>query len=188
MAGLQVSRDECEYTSCFCEENCYKLVERLLLRCSQHQVYVVLVTSRGKATPVWCQRSVKEGDYVLWDYHVLVLHCGGEIFDLDSRLEFPSPALAYIDKSFKPTASLPHEHEQLFRLIPGREYLSKFSSDRSHMKHLEADKFPAWPSICGPSAASPHELPKLLIPDATMLSAQELMARVVDMMETGTPS
>ena len=133
-------------------------------------------------TTVWCQRSAEEGDHVLWDYHVIVLQ-SGLIFDLDSRLSFPSPALAYITASFQPAVALPREHELLFRIIPGREYLSTFSSDRSHMSHLASDKFPSWPLICGPSAPSTHELPKLLVPDEAMYSARELMVKIVEMIK-----
>jgi len=166
-----------DYASCFCEENCYKLVERLASRqgsAEEPPINVLFISSKSRATPIWCQRSsAKKGECVLWDYHVVVL-CGGDIFDLDSTLPFPSNAREYINAAFRPSASLPPEHKQLFRIVPGKVYLQKFSSDRSHM--VKSGKpFPSWQCIRGIAAASDNDL-QLFLDIDEMISVEELLA------------
>lgn len=147
-----------EYCSCFCEENCYKMIERMVASDTYNndEIFVIFVSSISKATPIWHQLSAAIGEPVFWDYHVII-RCGSYIFDLDSSLPFPSPAQDYVNFAFRPELSIPPQHAQLFRIVPAFHFLARFSSDRSHMAG-SGKPFPHWPQICGPNAASSHEL------------------------------
>jgi protein N-terminal glutamine amidohydrolase len=81
---------------------------------------------------------------VLWDYHVILLDTDN-IYDFDSTLPFPCPAVEYVRQSFHPELLLREDFRRypapprakvnvsLCRLIPGEEYIEKFASSRRHM-------------------------------------------------------
>ena len=122
---------------------------------------------------------------VVWDYHVLLISAGsGEsgvlVYDLDSRLSFPCTAREYAERALRaavaPTASssssllplpspplpLRPRFQRLFRVVPARDFLDTFSSDRSHMMRLDGGGWmalpPAYPPIRGPRARGPNDL------------------------------
>lgn len=169
-----LKREDVPYTSHFCEENVYKLIELLYDQYDIDekskdgtQIYAVVISNSTKRTLVWMQR-LNENDLeepVVWDYHVIVLITSSDrnkcfVFDYDSVLPYPCSSSEYILKAFRPQLALRSEYMQLFRVIPGKEYLEKFSSDRSHMEKSSMPQ-PAWPLICGSSARSAMELPSL---------------------------
>ncbi|CDS09980.1 hypothetical protein LRAMOSA02657 [Lichtheimia ramosa] len=73
----------------------------------------------------------------LKDYHVILYHNDDSdrayIYDLDTALSFPCTAQEYAIKAFKPELQLKEEYQRNFRLIPAKDYLREFASDRSHM-------------------------------------------------------
>ena len=72
------------------------------------------------------------------------------IFDLDTSLPFPCPLDTYVNEAFKPSHCIAQRFKALFRAVEGQEFMSHFSSDRSHMLKPDgsysADP-PAYPPI-----------------------------------------
>jgi len=174
--------EDFDYCQFFCEENCWRMVQRLVAtikvneqnlaardalvaeKCKSETLepWVILITSKSQMTPIWYQKSSKgEDDFVLWDYHVVVL-LNGEIFDFDSKLSFPTLATKYIEKAFRPGTEIRDENAHRFRVMAGREYLLMFASDRSHMAHVPIKDHPHWAPIKGSNAKVGHTLPALL--------------------------
>ncbi|KAH8611736.1 putative N terminal glutamine amidase [Trypanosoma vivax] len=166
------TREVVPYASYYCEENAYKLIEilskdHLLL---EESVFAVFISNKLKATPLWMQRLCVGDDPVLWDYHVIVLvigAVGGDsdrskrralVFDSDTVLPYPCDALEYVEKSLRPWKSLPSDYEPLLRVVPARDYIAYFSSDRSHMSTATALP-PSWPPINGYRAPNRMQLP-----------------------------
>ncbi|EAN78042.1 hypothetical protein, conserved [Trypanosoma brucei brucei TREU927] len=159
-------REHVPYASHYCEENAYKLVEALYRDFSlpDHAVFAVFISNDCKSTPVWKQRLGNGRCPLMWDYHVITLvnvGAGDEggmwAFDQDTTLPFPCEGLRYIEESFHPEMQLDDKYRQRFRVVPGRDYLEYFSSDRSHMKDFDAAQ-PPWPLIRGCRAPSDMRL------------------------------
>ncbi|OXB62217.1 hypothetical protein ASZ78_013241 [Callipepla squamata] len=116
-------RAACTYTSCYCEENVWKLCEyiRSQDRYPLEEFYAVFISNDRRM-----------------DYHVILLHVpGGEenfIYDLDTVLPFPCPFEMYSTEAFRPDDSLHPEFHRKIRMIRADLYLKTFASDRSHMK------------------------------------------------------
>ena len=133
--------DSCVYTSCFCEENVWKLCERTRKEnFNLDDFYVIFLSNQHKQFPIWNAKSAESTDAaVIWDYHVIYLWINkldknkSLIFDLDSRLSFGSLINEYIVKSFRPDMVLKDEYKHNFRVLSAKEYLDKFYSDRKHM-------------------------------------------------------
>lgn len=72
------------------------------------------------------------------------------IYDLDTALPFPCPLETYAVEAFKPDQGISKRFKALFRAVEGKEFMSSFSSDRSHMLRPDgsysADP-PAYPPI-----------------------------------------
>ena len=58
---------------------------------------------------------------------------GWQVYDLDTLLSTPTPMVQYLESTFA-GADLPAQFRPIFRLIDADEFVSVFSSDRSHMK------------------------------------------------------
>lgn len=52
------------------------------------------------------------------------------IFDLDTNLPFPTSTEHYCSQSLRPDIMLSSRHEQRFRVISAKDFISNFSSDR----------------------------------------------------------
>ncbi|XP_076185259.1 protein N-terminal glutamine amidohydrolase isoform X4 [Aptenodytes patagonicus] len=133
-------RPACAYTSCYCEENVWKLCDYIR---SQDQYpleefYAVFISNDRRMIPLWKQRSGHADEPVVWDYHVILLHVpSGEqnfIYDLDTVLPFPCPFEVYSVEAFRLDDSLRPEFHRKIRMIRADLYLKTFASDRSHMK------------------------------------------------------
>ncbi|RNF26668.1 DREV methyltransferase [Trypanosoma conorhini] len=163
---VRLKRDSVPYASHYCEENTYKLIEALYCEHAlpDDSVFAVFVSNKRKAVPVWMQRlgGAEGRDPVLWDYHViaLTLDTAGNwwVWDYDTLLQFPYPAKGYVSASFRPEMQISEAYRQRFRVVPGRTYLARFSSDRSHMA-ASGIPSPPWPIIQGPLAATTMQLP-----------------------------
>jgi len=170
---LHIGRDRTRlaYTSCYCEENVWKLCEEIArrLRVVDEEVegklpgseaerlfsrcFAVFVSNPTKSVPIWCQRASADPRAVpvVWDYHVILVVRGSSssspsssspssspssssVYDLDTILPFPETFSAYFDQSFGDEDRLKARFRRFFRVIPAREFLNRFASDRRHMK------------------------------------------------------
>ncbi|XP_077665952.1 protein N-terminal glutamine amidohydrolase isoform X2 [Eretmochelys imbricata] len=142
-AGYQPAapaRHSCVYTSCYCEENVWKLCEyiRSYDQYPLEEFYAVFISNERRMIPLWKQQSGCGDEPVVWDYHVILLHVSSEdqnfIYDLDTVLPFPCPFDTYIEEAFKSDDILLPGFRRKIRLIRADLYLKTFASDRSHMK------------------------------------------------------
>jgi protein N-terminal glutamine amidohydrolase len=153
--------DDFIYTSQYCEENVYKLLETKLPKSTT--AYAIFITSPSKCTPIWRQKKSKSPDTepVLWDYHVIAM-VDDDIYDLDSTLPFPSSAQTYFEKTFPITyPRLRKDCQQILRIIDAKDFLEHFASDRSHMigedgKYLAPP--PSYSCIRGKESTTAHNL------------------------------
>ncbi|XP_037329938.1 protein N-terminal glutamine amidohydrolase isoform X2 [Pungitius pungitius] len=106
------SREDCVYTSCYCEENVWKLCEfvRSERTAPLEELFVVFISNENRKVPLWKQRSGHGEQPVIWDYHVVMLQA------LRS------------DRTIQPA------YHRMLRVIPADSFLLNFASDRSHMK------------------------------------------------------
>ncbi|XP_062836119.1 protein N-terminal glutamine amidohydrolase isoform X2 [Anolis carolinensis] len=116
-------RPGCIYTSCYCEENVWKLCE-YIQRQNQYpleEFYAVFISNDRRM-----------------DYHVILLHvANGDqnfIYDLDTVLPFPCPFDTYIEEAFKSDSIINPGYRRKVRLVRADVFLKTFASDRSHMK------------------------------------------------------
>lgn len=136
---MKMIKSECVYTSCYCEENVYKLAEDFLKN-GLGASFAVFVSNDAKSVPILKQKSSsKSNGMVVWDYHVIFVHkckCSGNIslvYDLDTQLKFPEVGTNYLDQSFLPREAIKNKYAPFFRAVPIESFLSIFASDRSHM-------------------------------------------------------
>ncbi|KAL9653194.1 hypothetical protein ABK040_009500 [Willaertia magna] len=166
------SKESLIYTHCYCEENIYKLCEGLSQKEETNKeldnCYVVFISSLEERVPMWFQSD--DNQLVVWDYHVIFIHKPSNndeynnsksmVYDFDIRLDFPIDFPTYFFKAFMTSFLLEGPPKNLisllekvqFRIIPAKEYLTTFSSDRSHMlgddgKYLSPP--PIYKCICG---------------------------------------
>ena len=137
-----------DYTAFFCEENIWRLVDRM----ESVDSCFVLVFFNAFGTVALCQqKAFGETGVGIWDYHVVLLDAGqGQIHDFDTTLGFASPAALYLQQTFPDQGQLLLQYRTLVRAIPAGEYLMRFSSDRSHMLDENGGalaSFPPWPAI-----------------------------------------
>lgn len=143
------------HTPYYCEENCYWLAQDARFRGRQTQV--VFVSNETRSVAFLHQRAAAQpGDWVVWDYHVVVLELAGErdearIWDLDSTLGMPIPARTWLERSFD--ARVTTLYAPRFRLVDAARYIASFASDRRHMRLADARGWqappPPWPIIGG---------------------------------------
>lgn len=134
-----------KYQPFYCEENIWHLC--------QHPDYlggdVVFIASYGDYFPMLCQQGCDNpGELIFWDYHVVLLN-HGNIYDFNTTLPFSSMAIDYFDQSFIDENRLNPLQVPMFRLIPAKEFVAAFQSDRSHMKSEDGwnAEPPEWPLI-----------------------------------------
>lgn len=155
-------QDECVYTSCYCEENVWKLCEQFEKRSGDtKQLYVVFISSHERQTALWNLKCGGTADFQLWDYHVILIKSASSdkessktttdtvtgireheneslVYDLDTSLPFPVCFNQYTKEVLRPELILHFRAaglpERLFRVIPADIFLEEFASDRSHMR------------------------------------------------------
>ena len=156
---------DCQYAACYCEENVYKLTQKLAVEHPESlpDTWAVFISNPGRCVPLWSQKAGREGDgLVVWDYHVILLHRKDDqtrVYDLDTRLPFPSQFSHYAETALGSEEDLEPKFHRKFRVVPGAEYLASLSSDRRHMKDEEGwlQTPPSWPCIRGKEGAD-HNL------------------------------
>ena len=100
---------------------------------------------------IFNQQFTYPGQPLVYDYHVILKYQPYDeaalVFDFDTFLPFPCDWYGYQQASFPTPTSLSDDEQMIIREIPADEYLSCFSSDRSHMTHLPAEEQPPYPCI-----------------------------------------
>lgn len=131
----------CVYTSCYCEENVWKLCHQIKVNNPQtlDEYYVVFISNKKRQVPLWMQKSSKDPlTPVVWDYHVILLQKPKEgkslVYDLDSILAFPCSLEQYLSQAIQSERTIKKEYHRKFRIIQAEQFLATFASDRSHMK------------------------------------------------------
>jgi hypothetical protein len=145
-SALDAPSDEAIRIPYYCEEN----VWRLAVRKQQHaspmdRFWVVFITNIIQKVPMFQQKAADTGDVsVCWDYHVILLGhqiCSGDpvamVYDVDSRLPYPCPLDTYLSHSFPYDA--PYPFAPMFRIVPMQDFLTQFTSDRSHMRDVQGN-------------------------------------------------
>lgn len=143
------------YQPFYCEENVFHLCGHAGLAGRAPRAVVISGALGGFV--MWHQRAARgRAAPLFWDYHVIVLADDPpEVWDLDTTLDFPSPALEYMRRSFR--AGLPRELAPLFRVVPAEVFVATLASDRSHMRRPDG-RFerppPPWPTVSAPERGS----------------------------------
>ncbi|GIY44912.1 protein N-terminal glutamine amidohydrolase [Caerostris darwini] len=159
------SIDECCYTSCYCEENVWKICEYVKNKQSSQisLCYAVFISNRNQSVPLWCQKSgTDENKLAVWDYHVIFIYNasndkGTLVFDLDSILPFPVPLEKYAPLTFQMDTYLQPIYHRYFRVIPAEEFLQTFASDRSRMRNPDGSwkkEPPPYPCLSIPECSN----------------------------------
>nr|CAG4641985.1 EOG090X0C0Q [Eurycercus lamellatus] len=165
-----IQKEDCTYTSCYCEENVWKICDGVRMNQPKFldQFFAVFISNSHQSIPLWCQKAgnISEDGLVVWDYHVILVHKRDEeslVYDLDTVLPFPCPFLQYGRATLREDEALQSRFQRFFRVIPATEFLEVFSSDRSHMKREDGSWMkppPTYPPIhCGPST---HNFPSFI--------------------------
>ncbi|XP_072226272.1 protein N-terminal glutamine amidohydrolase [Leuresthes tenuis] len=136
-------RENCVYTSCYCEENVWKLCEyfRTERTAPLEQLFVVFISNDKRMVPLWKQKSGRGDQPVIWDYHVILIQVGLQsdslVYDLDSELSFPCSLQLYAAQAFRSDRNIKPEYHRKLRMVPADSFLLNFASDRSHMKNSD---------------------------------------------------
>ncbi|XP_027142494.1 protein N-terminal glutamine amidohydrolase isoform X2 [Larimichthys crocea] len=116
------SRENCEYTSCYCEENVWKLCDSVRTDRTGplDQLYVIFISNEKRT-----------------DYHVILMQVGLQsdslVYDLDSELSFPVSLQRYAAQALRSDRNIKPEYHRKLRVVPADSFLLHFASDRSHM-------------------------------------------------------
>lgn len=158
----ELAREACAYQAYYCEENVWQLCQHPALAGLERTA--VFVTNAWRTCAMWLQRAATAPHLpIVWDYHV-VLHTAATdrqpalIWDLDTLLDFPTPAATWLDHTFAGTSHVRHTYQPRFRLIPSARYIAAFASDRSHMRDASGAWLqppPPWPAIQPPAPELP---------------------------------
>ncbi|XP_056277852.1 protein N-terminal glutamine amidohydrolase [Pseudoliparis swirei] len=138
-----MERENCVYTSCYCEENVWTLCESVRRdRTAQlEDFFVVFISNEKRMVPLWKQKSGRGEHPVVWDYHVVLLQVRPPscslVYDLDSELSFPCSLQLYGAQALRSDRSLQPEYHRKLRVVPADSFLLNFASDRSHMKNSD---------------------------------------------------
>ena len=167
-----LKREECVYTSCYCEENVYQICKNVANGNAQSskESYAVFISSPKRVVPIWKQKACKDpGSYVAWDYHVIFIQKDSQteqfyVYDLDTVLPFPTTFKDYFEASFLPVQTCPPHINihQWFRIVSAKHFVKSFASDRHHMLNSDGLSYqmppPEYPCIS--TANSTHNLDK----------------------------
>lgn len=175
MLGLPPKSD-CVYTSCYCEENVWFLCQRALTHKQSHpscawSFFAVFISNPTESVVLWKQQSSSApANMTVWDYHVILVAKNSQthaslVFDLDTTLDFPCSASCYLDEAIRIHCKIKPRYQRFFRVVPGYEFVSHFSSDRHHMRRADGSWLaepPPYPPIKGKEASSDHNLPEFI--------------------------
>ncbi|XP_073240823.1 protein N-terminal glutamine amidohydrolase-like isoform X2 [Porites lutea] len=110
----EISPSTCVYTSCYCEENVWKLCEQIKEEKEQslNEYYAVFISNDKRQVPLWMQKSAKEP---------------------------LAPVVWYAEQAIQSDRRLKKQFHRKFRVIPAEVFLRTFASDRSHMKKANGE-------------------------------------------------
>jgi hypothetical protein len=135
----------------WCEENIWHLAQHPAP--GDGERLVLVISGAGGEVACWEQRAGRAGRPILWDYHVVLAaqrDDGCRIWDLDSRLGYPLPALTWLHGTFPcPDLVLPAFQPRV-AIIPAATWITTFGSDRAHMRRPDGTwqrPPPSWPPI-----------------------------------------
>ncbi|KAM9339862.1 protein N-terminal glutamine amidohydrolase [Symphorus nematophorus] len=157
MKRITPDREDCVYTSCYCEENVWKLCEfvRTERTAPLEELFVVFISNDNRKVPLWKQKSGRGDQPVIWDYHVVLLQVGSvtepQIYDLDSELSFPCSLKQYAAEALRSDRHINPAYHRKLRVVDADSFLLNFASDRSHMRNLDGSWTmppPLYPPIC----------------------------------------
>lgn len=181
---IRLERAAFDYTSCYCEENVLRLVERPELKGVTK--CVVIITNSRRTVAVWEQRAAPKRRPIVWDYHVIMvaqLDGAPRVLDLDSRLPLGVALDEYVERALVPSQKLDPELVPRFRIVEGDLFAARLWSDRSHMKRADGSYRmppPAWPPPRPEEAAVPldewldpanESAPGLVVPIDALIEA-----------------
>lgn len=166
------------YHPYYCEENVWWRCHRWQHGVSGQRAWVCFISNIQRRCLLWQQRAVAPGEPILWDYHVVFIGTNAEgrlwVDDEDSRpgacrhlAHYCRSTFPHVLEPAAPTAycasagevagllaeQLDLEVEALaphFRLVAAEEFITRFFSDRSHMRDERGGWLhppPPWPSI-----------------------------------------
>ncbi|KAJ3906422.1 N-terminal glutamine amidase-domain-containing protein [Lentinula edodes] len=176
------------YTSHWCEENVYLLIQSFSRNSSLSEdwdVFAVFISNHSKTAPdlnvhltlqvaLWNQKLSEElGCPVIWDYHVVAVlrprnistSIQSWVYDFDTRLGIPVTFDTYYVQTF--SANVLDELQSYFRVVSANVFLDRFASDRSHMLAptsgtlevpIYLEPVPPYPSIRGAHCTSTHNI------------------------------
>uniref|UniRef100_A0A7M5WV89 Protein N-terminal glutamine amidohydrolase n=2 Tax=Clytia hemisphaerica TaxID=252671 RepID=A0A7M5WV89_9CNID len=114
---LQVSN--CVYTSCYCEENVWKLCDQIRKTnpTELNEYYAVFISNKNHSIPLWMQKQSEDPlTAVVWDYHVILVQKPPSdkalVYDLDSIMGFPCPLELYLQQAIQSDATLKKEYHR----------------------------------------------------------------------------
>uniref|UniRef100_G3P837 Protein N-terminal glutamine amidohydrolase n=1 Tax=Gasterosteus aculeatus aculeatus TaxID=481459 RepID=G3P837_GASAC len=87
------SREDCVYTSCYCEENVWKLCEfvRSERTAPLEELFVVFISNENRKVPLWKQRSGHGEQPVIWVCDVTVIDNNCDVIDCSKALNCMLP-------------------------------------------------------------------------------------------------
>jgi hypothetical protein len=171
-ADPSFARTDFAYCSCYCEENAYLLLRRLVQQgADPATLHAVFVSNEQRCVPVWRQRrSAAPDGLCVWDYHVFAAQRDNNrslVYDLDTTVEpFPAPFDSYRREALRqpPDEGAPLLRRR-YRVVPAPELFASFSSDRSHMRTPDGTGWtmppPPWPLV-GQEFDDKNALPSFL--------------------------
>lgn len=141
-------KEDLIYTSCYCEENVWKLLHKIPAEYKKDS-YAVFISNDSKTVPIWYQsKSDSISEPVVWDYHVIAIHKSSMesfVYDMDTILEFPTSFKKYYEKALPILKNISKKYHRFYRVVAAKYYLENFASDRSHMIDKQTGKYQAEP-------------------------------------------
>jgi len=146
-----LDKKQLHYTSLFCEENIWKLIESSLSSNILIPIDVIFILNEYSSIALFEQNKSISDQAVIWDYHVVLsaqIDNQLKILDFDSRCDFPCDINTYFNKTFVNYSTLENRYKPLIKAISADYYYQNFTSNRQHMKGVisEAD-FPDYEII-----------------------------------------
>lgn len=187
---FELDSNNFKYTALFCEENIWHLAKSLTHKGAREEDLTILFISNStQSVAIFNQKSGLKNEPVVWDYHVVLLNKADDhyiIYDFDSKLKFGINANQYLNFSFPASANTPTQYNAQFRLVKAHDYLTRFSSDRSHMLGvIPHEQFPDYPpiNVTNPDHAmylkDLYDFNKPITPNEHLFSLNELQ-KIID--------
>jgi len=122
------------YQRFYCEENVWWLAQEPCFGARSR--WVLFIKGERGHCAFWYQNANEAGPTV-WDYHVVLVVGGAhgfEVWDQDSVMTLPTALEQYLECTFPQLPERLAEFRPRFRLVEAEEHLSRFCSDRGHMR------------------------------------------------------